>query len=50
MERLKYITDAYMLRKYEDEYITEMKGIADGANKAGVKLFKRNFDVIDVVQ
>jgi hypothetical protein len=46
---LRYIADAYMLRKYEDEYVREMKGIADGANKAGVKIFKRNFDVIDVV-
>jgi hypothetical protein len=46
--RLRYITDAYMLRKYETEYITEMKGIADGANKAGIKLFKRKFDLIDI--
>jgi hypothetical protein len=46
---LRYIADAYMLRKYENEYITEMKGIADGANKAGIKLFKRKFDLVDIV-
>jgi hypothetical protein len=46
---LRYISDAYMLRKYEDEFIYEMKGIADGANKAGIKIFNRKFDVVDIV-
>ncbi len=45
----RFIADAFMLRKYEKEYLTEMRGIADGANKAGIKLFKRELDLIDVV-
>jgi len=46
---LRFVADAFMLRKYDDEYITEMKGIADGANKAGAVIFKRKFDLVDVV-
>lgn len=42
-------TDAIFLRKYEEEYLTEMKGIADGAAKAGVKVFDRPVDLIDIV-
>jgi hypothetical protein len=45
----RFIADAFMLRKYETEYLTEMRGIADGANKAGLKLFDRELDLIDVV-
>jgi len=45
----RFIADAFMLRKYEKEYLIEMRGIADGANKAGVKLFDRDLDLIDVV-
>ena len=48
-DNLKFIADAMMLRKYENEYLTEMKGIADGANNAGVKLFNRKLDLLDVV-
>ncbi len=45
----RFIADAFMLRKYEEEYLTEMKGIADGVNKAGAKLFKGEVDLIDIV-
>ena len=48
-EQLRFSADAFMLRKYEKEYLTEMRGIADGAIKAGVKLFGREIDLIDVV-
>ena len=48
-EQLRFTADAFMLRKYEQEFLTEMKGIADGAVKAGVKLFEREIDLIDVV-
>ncbi|MFC2088656.1 C45 family autoproteolytic acyltransferase/hydrolase [Calditrichota bacterium] len=45
----RFVADAFMLRKYEKEFLTEMKGIADGANEAGIKLFDRELDLIDVV-
>ena len=45
----RFVADAFMLRKYEEEYLTEMKGIADGVNKAGVKLFNGEVDLIDIV-
>lgn len=45
----RFVADAFMLRKYEEEYLTEMKGIADGANKADAKLFNRDLDLIDIV-
>jgi hypothetical protein len=50
---LRLLTDTVFLRKYDAEYLEEMKGIADGANKAGVK-FKdggkdRELDLLDIV-
>ena len=48
-DNLKFIADAMMLRKYETEYLTEMKGIADGVNNSGVKLFNRKIDLLDIV-
>ncbi len=48
-DNTRFIADGFMLRKYEEEYITEMKGIADGVNKANVKLFNREIDLIDIV-
>ncbi len=45
----RFIADAFMLRKYEKEFLTEMQGIADGANKSGAELFDRKLDLIDVV-
>lgn len=45
----RFITDTMMLRKYEVEYLEEMKGIADGAAKNGGTLFNRPVDFIDIV-
>ncbi len=45
----RFMVDATMLRKYDDEYLTEMKGIADGAAKAGIKIFDRPIDLLDIV-
>jgi hypothetical protein len=42
--RMRQITDALMLRKYDREYLVEMKGIADGAAKAGAKFEDRDED------
>ncbi|HOI29323.1 MAG TPA: C45 family autoproteolytic acyltransferase/hydrolase [Melioribacteraceae bacterium] len=47
--RTKFQVDAMLLRKYDDEYLTEMKGIADGAAKNGAKVFDRPVDLLDIV-
>ncbi len=47
--QLRRFTDAIMLRRYEDEYLEEMKGIADGAKKNGAKFSGRDIDLIDIV-
>ncbi|MCC6130827.1 MAG: hypothetical protein IT186_12965 [Acidobacteria bacterium] len=46
---LRLLADATMLRKFDEEYLTEMKGIADGAAKAGTKFDGRAIDLLDVV-
>lgn len=48
-QQLRKMTDALMLRKYDTEYLEEMKGIADGANKGGAKFRGRELDVLDIV-
>jgi hypothetical protein len=48
-EGLRTLTDAMLLRKYDEEYLTEMKGIADGAAKAGAQYAGRPLDLLDVV-
>ncbi|MDP3582178.1 MAG: C45 family autoproteolytic acyltransferase/hydrolase, partial [Ignavibacteria bacterium] len=45
----RFGTDATFLRKYDEEYLIEMKGIADGAAKAGAKVFDRAVDFLDIV-
>lgn len=45
---VRFMTDAILLRGYDDEYLTEMKGIADGVNRAGVKHRGRALDYIDI--
>ncbi len=47
-KQIRFGTDAMFLRKYDEEYLTEMKGIADGAAKAGVKVFDRTVDFLDI--
>ena len=46
--QVRLMTDALFLRKYDVEYLEEMKGIADGANKAGAKFKGRELDLLDV--
>ncbi|NTV75031.1 MAG: hypothetical protein HGA66_12600, partial [Holophaga sp.] len=48
-DRQRTLADALMLRKYEPEFLEEMKGIADGAAQAGAKFRGRALDVLDVV-
>jgi len=47
--QVRLLADALFLRKYDLEYLEEMKGIADGANKAGAKFKGRELDLLDVV-
>jgi hypothetical protein len=46
---LRLIADAIFLRRFEPEYLEEMKGIADGAAAAGVKIDGRAIDLLDIV-
>ncbi len=46
---LRLIADALFLRRFEPEFIEEMKGIADGAAAAGAKYDGRAVDFLDVV-
>jgi hypothetical protein len=46
---LRTLADALMLRKYDPEYLEEMKGIADGAAKAGGTSAGRAVDFLDIV-
>jgi hypothetical protein len=43
------LTNALFLRRFDKEYLEEMKGIADGAASAGAKFQNRNIDLLDVV-
>jgi len=46
---LRRVADALMLRKYDVEYLEEMKGIADGATRGGARFRGRDIDLLDVV-
>jgi hypothetical protein len=46
---LRRLADALMLRRFDAEYLEEMKGIADGAARAGAKFKGREVDLLDVV-
>jgi hypothetical protein len=46
---MRFETDAMFLRKYDAEYLEEMKGIADGAAKNGAKVYDRVIDLLDIV-
>jgi hypothetical protein len=46
---LRSQADMIFLRKYEPEYLTEMKGIADGAAEKGITIFDRTIDLLDIV-
>jgi hypothetical protein len=45
----RYLADALFLRKFDVEFLEEMKGIADGAAQAGAKFKGRAIDVLDIV-
>ena len=42
------LTNALFLRRYDPEFIEEMKGIADGAAAAGATLHGRPLDLLDI--
>ncbi len=46
---LRTLADALMLRKFDPEYLEEMKGIADGAAGAGGMFRGRGLDLLDIV-
>ncbi len=43
------LVNVAFLRKFDREYLEEMKGIADGASAAGGKAFDRPIDLLDIV-
>src|SRR5437660_5124464 len=43
------LTNALFLRRFEKEFLEEMKGIADGAAASGAKFQNRPIDLLDVV-
>ncbi|HTU18753.1 MAG TPA: C45 family autoproteolytic acyltransferase/hydrolase [Gemmataceae bacterium] len=43
------LVNALFLRRYDKEYLEEMKGIADGANAAGARFRSRPLDLLDIV-
>jgi len=45
---VRFMTQAFMLNRYDEEYQIEMKGIADGANHAGARFKGRPLDVVDI--
>ncbi|MGQ9618586.1 MAG: hypothetical protein ACUVUG_06460, partial [Candidatus Aminicenantia bacterium] len=48
-DQMRLLADSLMLRKFDEEYLLEMKGISDGASKAGAKIFSRAIDLLDIV-
>ena len=48
-KHMRELADSLMLRKYDPEYLREMKGIADGAKKAGATFDGSPLDLIDIV-
>ena len=46
---MRTLVNALFLRRYDAEYLQEMKGIADGAAAAGGKFDGRSIDLVDIV-
>jgi hypothetical protein len=46
---MRTLTDALLFRKYDEEFLLEMKGISDGAAKAGGMILGRPIELLDVV-
>lgn len=47
--QVRLLADSLFLRKFDPEYLEEMRGIADGANKGGAKFKDRELDLLDIV-
>jgi hypothetical protein len=47
-KHVRTLTNALFLRRYDPEYLEEMKGIADGASAAGARFDGRPIDLLDV--
>lgn len=45
---VRTMVDALFLRRYDPEYLEEMKGIADGASAAGARFQGRPLDLLDI--
>jgi hypothetical protein len=48
-KQTRTLVNALFLRRYDKEYLEEMKGIADGASAAGAKFDGRAIDLVDVI-
>jgi hypothetical protein len=48
-KQTRTLTNALFVRRYDQEYLEEMKGIADGASAAGAKFDGRPLDLVDIV-
>lgn len=48
-EAVRTLTNALFLRRYDREYLEEMKGIADGAASADARFKGRLLDLVDIV-
>ncbi len=48
-QQVRTLVNALFLRRYDPEYLEEMKGIADGAAAAGARFKGRALDLVDVV-
>src|SRR5579871_852067 len=44
----RVLTNALFLRRFDKEYLEEMKGIADGASAAGARYDGRPLDLVDI--
>jgi hypothetical protein len=46
---VRTITNALFVRRYDEEYLEEMKGIAEGATAGGARFNGRPVDLVDIV-
>jgi hypothetical protein len=46
---VRSLVNSLFVRRYEKEYLEEMRGIADGASAAGAKFDGRPLDLVDIV-
>ncbi len=48
-QHTRKLVNALFLRRFEKEFLEEMKGIADGATAAGARFDNRPIDLVDIV-